>query len=884
MLSNVREPSSVFVGRVADLATITSRFDDGARIVTIVAPGGMGKTRLAQRFAATQVDAYETHGGSGVWFCDLADARSAVDVCSVVAASLSVSLPRAAPGSDTTSAFAREIARMKRVLLVLDNVEHIAAEVSVVLSIWSAVADQARFLVTSRNVVGVAGEHLVPLDALELPTGEAAVGEAVELFLSRAREVRPGFRVAADEMPALVEVVRATDGIPLAIELCAAKVRILSVKQLEARMVAPLDVLSRAHDHGKHASMRRTIKDSLAQLARAEQRCLAACSLFHGGFSLEAAEAVITSDGPSVLSMLDTLVARSLVRAREVEGEVRFSLFETIREVAASELSAALTDVGPARERYVAYYATLGRSQLEDSVGRAAEAARAALAREHNNLFAAFELAVLGERAPTPVPLSLARSLEPVWTQRGQYQLALGCLERALALLGEGPGRAAGVLASAGVRFELGDTEGAQRDFERAIQLAEAPDEAATFALGCARLGELVELRGDTDRARDLFSRALLRLETLADGPLRRCREAAVRARLGHVARREGDLMLAERDTMRALFLYTAEDCQEELARVHYEAGVLALFRRRYHEARNHFDAALVIAGRLGQRQAEGALLSGRGVLQQEQGQLDAALADHAQAVRIFHEIGSRHREGSALYYLGGAFLERGNAAAAAKLLSQSLDIVRAAGMRRYEALVLGCLAVAAAELGERDSARQWLAAAAAAAVDCATEPSLAAAVACHDVAVRTLLGTPGPLPDVGQHDSNDDVRFALRIALAKGHGAAATKLEPLEVAGGGEWFRMPGGTSVDLSRRAPLRRILLALAALRIEAPGEPMSLDDIVAAAWPGERIGSRAAQNRVRVALATLRKAGLRGAIVTGRGGYLIDPALFVVMTSP
>jgi predicted ATPase len=871
----------VFIGRVTDLATIASRFDDGARIVTIVAPGGMGKTRLALRFAAGQLDAYQTHGGSGVWFCDLADARSTLDVCSVVAAALRVTLPRAAPGADAMTSFAREIARLKRVLLVLDNVEHIASDVAAVLAVWSAVAEQARFLVTSRNVVGVAGEHLVPLDALELPTGGVVGGEAVELFLSRAREVRPGFRVAADDMPTLLEVVRATDGIPLAIELCAAKARILSVKQLGARMAAPLDVLCRADDGGKHASMRRTILDSLAHLGAAEQRCLAACSLFHGGFSLEAAEAVISCDGPSVLSMLDTLVARSLVRAREVEGEVRFSLFETIREVAASELGAALSDVTATRGRYVAYYTALGRAETERSIGRAAQVARATLAREHNNLFAAFELAVDGEPAPSPVPLSLARSLEPAWTQRGQYQLALSCLERALVLLGNGPGRAAGVLASAGVRYELGDTDGAQRDLELAIRLAEDPDDAATFALACARLGELVELRGDTEQARVLFTRALERLEAQRDSPVRRCGEAAVRARLGHVARREGDLSLAERDTMRALFLYTAEDCQEELAKVSYEAGVLALFRRRYHEARNHFDAGLAIAGRLGQRQAEAALLSGRGILLQEQGQLDHALADHAQAVRIFHEIGSRHREGSALYYLGGAFLERGNAPAAAKLLSQSLDIVRMAGMRRYEALVGGCLAVAAAEMGERESAREWLAASFAAAADCATEPSLAAAVACHDVAVQTLLGTSVPLPDVGLFESNDDVRFALRVARATGRGTDPAKLEPLEVAPGGERFRMPGGSTVDLSSRAPLRRILLALAALRIDAPGEPMSLDDIVAAAWPGERIGSRAAQNRVRVALATLRKVGLRGAIVTGRGGYLIDPALFVVM---
>lgn len=346
--------------------------------------------------------------------------------------------------------------------------------------------------------------------------------------------------------------------------------------------------------------------------------------------------------------------------------------------------------------------------------------------------------------------------------------------------------------------------------------------------------------------------------------------------------------LAAARATRRALALYRQADCEDRLPSVLYEAGVIALFRDNRAEARASFDEALAIARRTGDRYGEGALLSARGILIQEEGDLDSALSHHAEAVRIFHELGTRHREGSALYYLGTAFLERGMPGEATKILVRSFELMGAAGFRRYEVLIAGCLAATWAGEGDAERALEWLARARAAALACESEPALQVTLALHEAHVA-LASVPeaarsshlGAARSLAQQRSNDDVRFALRILLAAGK-AGAPAAAALSILEGGAAFRLPGArSSVDLSRRAPLRRILLALARLRTVAPGQPLPLDDLVRAGWPGERIGADAAANRVRVALTTLRKLGLREVIKTGQGGYLLDPATAVVI---
>jgi hypothetical protein len=223
------------------------------------------------------------------------------------------------------------------------------------------------------------------------------------------------------------------------------------------------------------------------------------------------------------------------------------------------------------------------------------------------------------------------------------------------------------------------------------------------------------------------------------------------------------------------------------------------------------------------------------------------------------------------------------------KILSQAFEIMSAAGMPRYRALIAGRLAVAAADAGDAEGAREWLEKARHAADACVSEAAVQSTVAIQEAHVALSQASAAErrlllerAQSVAGARASDDVRFALRLFLARMRPEARAPAMALVVLSDGRAFRLPGASvSVDLSRRAPLRRVLVALAALRVEAPGAPLSMDDIVRVGWPGERIGADAAVNRVRVALATLRRLGLRAAIKTGQGGYLLDPAIAVII---
>lgn len=907
------EVASSFVGRSSELSSIESQFDEGARLVTIVAPGGMGKTRLALRFAADRGGAYGDLGGP--WFCDLTEADGAAAMCVIVASTLGVRLERERDVQRLVEAVGDAIARKKRLLLVLDNVEHIAGDAARVVAAWMSAAADARFLVTSRVVLGVAGEHLAPLEPLFVPpagpnSGAAehdawARSDGIALFLSRARQVNPSFAPTGGDLEAIADIVRSVDGIPLAIELAAARLRVLSLDQMRARLRAPLGVLVKQNDDGRHASMRRTVTDSVLQLDADEHRCFAACSLFKGGFSLEAAEDVVgQASGASTLDLLESLVSRSLVRATKVGDRTRFSMFEVIRELAQESLRARPELADAVAARHCRYYARITPALAEQAAFDRAIAS--ALDRELDNLLAAHNRAC-AEAAADPfgegpmLALTLALALEPGLAARGSFAARVTLLDRALAVQPTLSGSAAitAIVVRGAALHELGDSQAGARDLEQGLACARAlsPGEPAAAELEAAallHLAEITEASGDTAGARQQLSAALERLARARPGRVTRVREADILARLGHALRREGDLPAAEAATQRALALYREVGIEERLPRILYEAGVIGLFRAAYDAAMAHFDEGLKRARALQDKQAEGALQSGIGVLLQERGDLDDAIVHHAAAVRAFHELGNRHREISALYYLGGAFLERGSHDEAIKLLVRAFDRMGGAGMRRYEVLIGGALASASAMVGQLETARGWLVRAKDAALACESERALQLALTIHEAHVAgrdSLSAAPteavvATLQHALEQNGNDDARFAWRLlaqARAPSSSSPPTREErALRVRGDGGAFCLPDtSTFVDLSRRAPLKRILLALAQLRVESPGEALATDDVIRAGWPGERIGAVAAANRVRVALATLRKLGLRDRIVTGEGGYLLDPAIPVVV---
>lgn len=884
--------ASSFVGRAADLEAIADRFEDGARLVTITGLGGMGKTRLAQRFAEAQASSYAAPGAGGVWFCDLTGVRGRAGCCSAVASALGLQIT--ADEAALVEQLGAALARCGRILIVLDNFEQLAEVAAVTLGAWLRAAARARFVVTSRVALGVDGEHLWPLQPLELPPpglrepAELAAVESVELFVRRARQLRPDLVLRPEDLAAIAEVVRRLEGIPLAIELAAARVTVLSVIQLRDRLVDRLALLVRHGESGRHASMRRVIAETWDQLEAGEQDCLAGCTIFAGGFTLATAEAVLAEDVGPVLPRLESLCLRSLVRATprlELEGELRFSLFETIREFAATRLSAMPELAARLAGRHAIVYAELARTLVAPAVGGGPATARLDL--ELDNLVAAHAHALASSDAEAAErALVLACAAHRPSMRRGMVGHALRLLDAAIARAGATAAPAdlaAAVLARGRAHRLLGAGQEARADFVEGTALARSAGDPSQEALGRMLLGELVEIDGATAEAREHFAAALACLARAPDDPLAPLREAEIRTRLAHAYRREGQLDRAEQEIDRALALHRAAEHCEELPLVLYEAGVIAWFRGRHEEALARYDEGLARVEASDPRHARGALSYVRAILLQERGDLDAAFDHYVRALALIRVSGNLHLEASALYYFAGAHLERGQRDDAARLLERALRMFHELEIPRYQALTESCRATVFALAGEVEAARRCLTAAERAAAACRSEGALTATVAIHGLHVRMTTAAPaaraGLLEEaraLAEAHPSDDSRFALRVALASvAHGEPPGA--PLIVRAGGQALRLPGAAvDVDLRRRVPLQRIVLALARKRIEAPGEALALEELLAAGWPGERVGDSAGTNRVHVALSTLRNLGLRAVLVSSREGYALTSA--------
>jgi predicted ATPase len=880
--TNLLAAGAPLVGRVQDRAALADLFEEGARLVSVIGPGGLGKTSLATAYAAAQIEAYGGHGEGGVWFCDLTHARTPTDFCASVAGALGLRLDAAEDAARLVDHLGKVLARRGRLLLVLDNFEELAPHAAATAGVLLRAAPRALLLVTTRVALDLPGEHRFPLPGLALPPAgasrDALLGVAsVDLFVRRARQVRPDLDLDDAAVAAIADLAARLDGIPLAIELAAARVAVLSPAQIRARLAeGSAGVLVRPRDGGRHASMRGVVADSFRLLDAEARACFLATGVFRGGFTLAALESVAARPA---LAPLEVLVSHSLVRVlprAEAGGEPRFSLYEVIREFAEAELAAqpALAEaLSAAHERTFAAAARAAPAELGADVENLQRALAAAVARGRR-----------GDAAAADDALALALAIHAVTRPRGLLAPCLAVLDEAVAAARaagatEGARFAEALVARGRLHADRGAFDAADGDLDEG--LARTADAGLT-ALALVSRGLIVEARGATEAAREAFSAALACARRAPDGAVALAREAEARACLAHAHRREGRLDAAEAEIAAAIEAYRAAGDEQGLATAIFEAGVIDLFRERHDEAIARFDDALRRARRLGARPREAAILTARGTLEQEIGHLDEAAALHEEAVGRYRDAGLVYAEASTLYYLGGCHLERGQRADAAAVFGAALALVRGVGVPRYEALLLGAEAALAADAGQAAEAARLLAAAEAAALPCGSEPPLRATLAIHRLHLALPATAPGDRAALlaeartlaGAH-ACDDPRFALRILEQASRALSApvpAGAPPLVIRAEGKGFRLPGAAvDVDLGRRAPLSRIVHALARRRIEAPGESLPLEDILAAGWPGERLRYDAGKNRVHVTLAELRKLGLRGFLVTDAAGY-------------
>jgi predicted ATPase len=700
------------IGRDAELRAIRALLtEDAARLVTLVGPPGVGKTALALQIAA-----------------DLrADLRAPVVVVALEAttdpAMVAAAIARALGVREVTgeSVLARLSAHLRHQhrLLVLDNFEQVL-DAGPTLEALLAECPRLQALVTSRVALRLRWEQEVPVPPLGLPgprptvplDGLAAT-PAVALFIERAHAVRPGFALWEDNARTVAEICRRLDGLPLAIELAAARLRTLSPRQLLARLERRLPLLTAgAPDRPeRQQTLRAALAWSHDHLTDAERVVFRRLAVFAGGCPLEAAEAVCggqpgatpgarrggagsggavrpedtaTGDArgvpepsglPSadVLAALDGLLAKSLLRRDEsARGAARFVLLQTIREYALEQLAAG-GEADVLGHRHAAFYLDLAEAAEREVHGPRQLVALDRLAAEHDNLRAALRWLV--GRGAAEAALRLVRALLPFWRLRGHLAEAREWLAALLALpQPAAPAARADLLRRAvHIAREQGDYTGAQSLAEAHLRLQQAVGNRRGVAGAIGDLALMAYERGNFGEARTLYEESLALFQELGD----RRGLAGALEHLGVLACEQRDFVTARARFEQSLALLSevGDTWAEAEAQTHLAAA--ARQQRDWVVAQTMAEARLARDQRLGDQAAIAWSFVHLGKVVHERGDRDAARGRFEESLALFRRVGDRHGMAVSLKHLGNLARERGDFAAAGAAYEARLELSR---------------------------------------------------------------------------------------------------------------------------------------------------------------------------------------------------------------
>jgi non-specific serine/threonine protein kinase len=667
-------PLTGLIGREADVREVQRRLAS-ARLVTLTGTGGIGKTRLALHVAQEPGGRYP----EGAWFVDLAALTEPALVPAAVAAALGIQEEPARPLKDTLVDWLASRALM----LVLDNCEHLLQPCAALAEALLSRCPSLRILATSRQPLGLPGEVVWRVPSLQLPIAstqfpvrtaapltaeqwqQVTESPAVRLFVERARAAEARFEVTAHNAAAIAQVCRRLDGIPLAIELAAARVRAMSVAKIAARLHERFQLLGGADRHAqapsrlpRHRTLRAAIDWSYELLSDAERTVMRRLAVFAGGWTLEAAEAVCGervgslrsgSDPASqvdpppihaaeVLDLIASLVEKSLVVYEEQDGEERYRLLETIREYFGERRDGDGEDAA-LRTRHLAYFLALVRTAERPLEGADQVAWLDRLEIEHDNMRAA-----------------LSFGLDPAASSDLRIE-------------------------SAGLTHALVLNAGSSTI---------TPSEAALWLAGV--LLRFWQVRGYLTEGREWLAQALARAAPDAPG-----RAKALNA-AGALAYWQADYRTARAHWEQGLALFRKQGDLRRAAGLLNNLGMVASEEGDFNAARAAYEESVAINRELGDRLGMGYSLHNLGTLASAQEEFAAARSLYEQSLAIYREAGVPWDTAASLQCLGWTAFEQGDLVAAHALHAESLSICRELGDRAMIAESLEALAALARE------------------------------------------------------------------------------------------------------------------------------------------------------------------------------------------
>ena len=507
--NNLPQQISSFVGRAGEAAEVRELMSR-SRLLTLVGVGGIGKTRLALQVAAETHDVYP----DGVWFVELGSIGDPSLVASSVAQVLGV---RERSSVDLTETLGNHL-RSRRLLLLLDNCEHLIDACAALSAALLKAAPEIRILASSREQLQIAGEQIYPVPPLSLPAAGSSLellarSEAAQMFIERVRLQDPAFRLTERPAAAITSICNHLDGIPLALELAAARAHSLSIDEINVRLKDRFKLLTGGSRSAlpHQQTLRATLDWSYELLDAQERTVLDRLGVFVGGFTLTAASAVAsddTIDEFTVVDRLSDLVARSLVVAEASATGNRYRLLETTRSYAREKLGAT-ADAGELDRRHARYYRDWGARAVDDWLSMPDASWRAAYLPERDNVRAALDWA-LGAGADHALGIAVAGASGPMWTELSLYGEGHRRLEAAFARVGPdtAPTDEARLSLWLGLNWALAAPDRAVPALTRAIDLYRRLGDPRNLAFALLRLAHEEALAGRFDHAAALLSEA----------------------------------------------------------------------------------------------------------------------------------------------------------------------------------------------------------------------------------------------------------------------------------------------------------------------------------------------------------------------------------------
>jgi non-specific serine/threonine protein kinase len=631
-----------FVGRTAETAEVETLLAE-TRLLTLMGTGGCGKTRLALEAAGHLVDSFV----DGVWLVELAPLTDPELVSRAIATVLSIREEAAQP----IQAILLKALRARTMLIVLDNCEHLIDACARVADAIVRGCPQVRVLATSREALGLAGEVAWRVPSLAIPPAhpyprpaDLAQNDSVRLFVERARAAQPGFHLTEQNAGVVAQICRRLDGIPLALELAASRVRALPIEQVAAR----LDQRFRLLTGGSRAALPRQqtlvamVGWSYDLLTEQERALFERLAVFSGGFTAEAAQAVCTAEGVDewdVLDLLGRLVDKSLVVAENGErGIERYRLFETLRQFGREKL-VARGDAETTRRRHADHFVAFAEEAALKALGPDWPTWAPRLDSELDNLRQALTWTVGADDVPGAEPLvglRLVGALGWYWATRGYFGEARAWASSALAQTADAHPllRGPAYYAAAVNCYVLDDYAAAEPPAMEALRLARLVNNGRQIALSTWLLGLIALLGGgDLERAEMLVAEARRILEeqgelTTVWGPI---------VHLGRIALYRRDHSRAEQYLEQALVIQRQTGSAEPHAE--HWLGSVAYDQGDLNRAEMHYAEALARSRRTGNWVDIGWCLANLGMVAHARGDLDGVVARYREALQTYRDI-----------------------------------------------------------------------------------------------------------------------------------------------------------------------------------------------------------------------------------------------------